>query len=66
MLYSVLIVFVPVWCLGQNVEFDCVGSWSLPFHPAGDVTRVFVVPGRVKVKTGMPRIGGGDAGIKIV
>ena len=22
----------PVWCLGQDVEFDCVGSWSLPFY----------------------------------
>ena len=22
----------PLWCLGQNVEFDCIGSWSLPFH----------------------------------
>ena len=22
----------PVWCLRQDVEFDCVGSWSLPFH----------------------------------
>ena len=20
----------PVWCLGQDVEFDCIGSWSLP------------------------------------
>ena len=19
-------------CLGQNVKFDCIGSWSLPFH----------------------------------
>ena len=22
----------PIWCLGQDVEFDCIGSWSLPFH----------------------------------
>ena len=22
----------PVWCLGQDVEFDCIGSWSLPFY----------------------------------
>ena len=22
----------PVWCLGQGVELDCVGSWSLPFY----------------------------------
>ena len=22
----------PVWCFGKGVEFDCVGSWSLPFH----------------------------------
>ena len=21
----------PVWCLGRNVELDCIGSWSLPF-----------------------------------
>ena len=21
-----------VWCLGKDVEFDCIGSWSLPFH----------------------------------
>ena len=20
------------WCLEQDVEFDCIGSWSLPFH----------------------------------
>ena len=24
--------FFPVWCLGKNVEFDCYGSWSLPFQ----------------------------------
>ena len=22
----------PVWCLGQGVEFVCIGSWSLPFY----------------------------------
>ena len=22
----------PVWCLGQDVKFDCIGSWSLPFY----------------------------------
>ena len=34
--------------------------------PAGDITTVFVVPGNVTVKIrGMPRIGGGDDGIKI-
>ena len=22
----------PVWCLGQDVKFDCIGSWSLHFH----------------------------------
>ena len=22
----------PLWCLGNYVEFDCIGSWSLPFH----------------------------------
>ena len=22
----------PVWYLGQNVEFDCIGSWSLSFY----------------------------------
>ena len=22
----------PIWCLGQDVEFDCIDSWSLPFH----------------------------------
>ena len=21
----------PIWCLRQAVEFDCTGSWSLPF-----------------------------------
>ena len=21
----------PVWCLGKDVEFDCIGFWSLPF-----------------------------------
>ena len=21
----------PIWCLRQDVEFDCVSSWSLPF-----------------------------------
>ena len=21
----------PVWCLGWDVELDCIGSWSLPF-----------------------------------
>ena len=24
--------FSAVWCLGQDVEFDCFGSWSLPFY----------------------------------
>ena len=22
----------PIRCLGQEVEFDCISSWSLPFH----------------------------------
>ena len=22
----------PVWCLGQNMEFNCICSWSLPFY----------------------------------
>ena len=22
----------PIWCHGWNVEFDCISSWSLPFH----------------------------------
>ena len=22
----------PIWCLGQDVEFGYIGSWSLPFH----------------------------------
>ena len=22
----------PVWCLGKEMEFDCIGSWSLPLH----------------------------------
>ena len=35
------------------------------FHPAGDVTRVSVMPRKVTVKIGMPRIGVGDAEIKI-
>ena len=21
----------PIWCLGQDVEFDCIGPWPLPF-----------------------------------
>ena len=28
---SLLYVSLPVWCLGQDVEFDCICSWSLPF-----------------------------------
>ena len=31
-LISVLGGFVPIWCIGQDVEFDCISSWSLPFH----------------------------------
>ena len=27
-----LVCSFPVWCLGQDVEFDCIGSWTLPFH----------------------------------
>ena len=23
---------MPVWCLGQDVEFDCIGSRSLHFY----------------------------------
>ena len=23
---------IHIWCLGQDVEFDCIGSWSLPFY----------------------------------
>ena len=34
-------------------------------HPAGDVTRVSVMPRKVTVKSGMPRIGVGNAEIKI-
>ena len=22
----------PVWCLGEDTEFDCIGPWMLPFH----------------------------------
>ena len=22
----------PFWCFGQDVEFDCIGSWSLHFY----------------------------------
>ena len=22
----------PIWYLGQDWEFDCIGSWSLQFH----------------------------------
>ena len=31
---AVLVVGVPfpVWCLGQDVEFDCIDSLSLPFY----------------------------------
>ena len=35
------------------------------FHPAGAVTTLFVVPGKVTVKIGMPRIDDGDVAIKI-
>ena len=24
----------PIWCLGQDVELNCIGSWALPFHLA--------------------------------
>ena len=34
-------------------------------HSAGDVTRVSVVPRKVTVKSGMARIGDGDAEIQI-
>ena len=27
-----LLCSFPVWCLRKEVEFDCLGSWSLPFH----------------------------------
>ena len=27
----ILVPSFPVWCLGQDVEFDCIGSRSLPF-----------------------------------
>ena len=23
-------LYFPFWCLGQDVQFDCIGSWSLP------------------------------------
>ena len=29
--YAVLCSF-SVWCLGKGVQFDCIGSWPLPFH----------------------------------
>ena len=34
LLYAVLIFLCSfsVWCLGKDVEFDCVGSGLLPFH----------------------------------
>ena len=35
------------------------------FHPAGDVTKVSVMPRKVIGKIGMPRIGDEDAEIKI-
>ena len=34
--FSVVLVVrvpkVPFWCLGLDVEFDCIGSSSLPFY----------------------------------
>ena len=33
--YAVWIVChgsIPIWCLGQDVAFDCFGSWSLHIH----------------------------------
>ena len=29
---AVLLYTFPVWCLEQDVEFDCICFWSLPFH----------------------------------
>ena len=26
------VCFFPIWCLGQDVEFDCINSRSLHFH----------------------------------
>ena len=34
------------------------------YHPAGDMTKDSVVQGIVTVTSGIPRIGGGYAGIK--
>ena len=25
-------ILIPFWCLGQDVEFDCIDSWPLPFY----------------------------------
>ena len=30
----------PVWCLEKDVEIDCIGSWSLPFHLLYQLIRV--------------------------
>ena len=26
----------PIWCLGEDMEYDCMGSWLLHFHLLGD------------------------------
>ena len=35
----------PVWCLWQDVEFDCIGSWSLPFYLLFTLLKDDVHPG---------------------
>ena len=30
----------PIWCRGQDMEFDCNGSWSLPFHVLYGTVRI--------------------------
>ena len=31
-----------VWCLGQDVEFDYIGSWSLPFYILSKLTSKYI------------------------
>ena len=41
-LLNVLFVSLSRWCLGQNVEFDCIGSCSLPFYLLCSVSSLHV------------------------
>ena len=44
----------PVWCLGWDVELDCIGSWSLPFCLLSQSTQA---QGRRRVLKSGPAMG---------